>query len=204
MNNKNNVLNPQRMAFIAIFSALNCVCAWIAVPNPFSGTSFSLQTFAIILTGLVLSPLESLLTSIVYILLGAVGLPVFSSFGTLYSRLFTPYGGYIIGFLIAPLLISLTKNALVSVVECNQLPGAATKTLKTAIYIGTAIVLGLLIIDIPAIIQHKLMSDTPWSVSIAMTSIAFLPTDTLKCILAAIVSLALEKPLKSIRKKGKS
>lgn len=203
MNNK-NTLNSQRMAFIAIFAALNCVCAWLAVPNPFSGTSFSLQTFAIILTGLVLSPLESLTTSVVYILLGAVGLPVFSSFGTLYSRLFTPYGGYIIGFLFAPLLISLTKNVLIKIVERNQLSNAAAKTLKTIIYIGTAIVLGLLVIDVPAIIQHKLMSGTPWSVSTAMAAIAFLPTDLLKCILAAIVALALEKPLNSIRTKGKS
>lgn len=192
------------MAFIAIFAALNCVCAWLAVPNPFSGTSFSLQTFAIVLTGLVLSPLESLTTSIVYILLGAVGLPVFSSFGTLYSRLFTPYGGYIIGFLFAPFLISLTKNVLIKIVERNQLSNAAANTLKTIIYIGTAIVLGLLVIDVPAIIQHKLMSGTPWSVSTAMAAIAFLPTDLLKCILAAIVALALEKPLNSIRTKGKS
>lgn len=199
MKQKNNILNPQRMAFIAIFAALNCVCAWLAVPNPFSGTSFSLQTFAIILTGLVLSPIESLLTSLVYVLLGAVGLPVFSSFGTLYSRLFTPYGGYIIGFLIAPLLISLTKNVLINIVERNHLSTAATKTLKAVICTGTAIVIGILIIDIPAVIQHKLMSGTPWSVSITMAALAFLPTDIVKCILAAIVSLALEKPLKLIR-----
>ncbi|MCH5298622.1 MAG: biotin transporter BioY [Ruminococcus sp.] len=202
--NKKNALNPHRMAFIAIFAALNCICAWLAVPNPFSGTSFSLQTFAIILTGLVLSPLESLTTSVVYILLGAVGLPVFSSFGTLYSRLFTPYGGYIIGFLFAPLLISLTKNALVTTIERKHLSDAATKTLKSVVYIGTAIVLGLLVIDIPAVIQHKLMSGTPWSVSIAMAALTFFPTDLLKCILAAVVSLALEKPLNSIRTKGKS
>lgn len=204
MNNKNNVLNPQRMAFIAIFAALNCVCAWLAVPNPFSGTSFSLQTFAIILTGLVLSPIESLFTSIVYILLGAVGLPVFSSFGTLYSRLFTPYGGYIIGFLFAPFLISLTKNTLVKIAEHNHFSSTKTKTLKTIIYITVAIALGLLIIDIPAIIQHKLVSGTPWSVSITMAALAFLPTDFLKCILAAVVALPLEKPLKSIRTKGKA
>ncbi len=188
---KKSYLNVQRMAFIAIFAALMCVCAWIAVPSPFSvGTFFTMQTFAIILCGLVLSPVEALLASIVYLLLGVVGLPVFSSFGTLYSRLFSPFGGYIFGFILAPFLISLTKNGLMKLVS--------GKAMKFVVYIGTAIVLGILIIDIPGVIQYMIISGSDISAAIVPAALAFLPTDILKCVLAAIVAIALEKPLSKI------
>lgn len=186
----NNKLTVQRMAFIAVFAALMCVCAWIAVPAV--GTSFTLQTFAIILAGLVLSPFDALLSGIVYILLGVVGLPVFSSFGTLYSRIGTPYGGYIIGFVFAPFVISLVKNLLCSALEKS---GKDNKAIKTAVYVAVAIVLGILVIDIPGVVQHKLMTGAPWFDSIALAALAFLPTDLLKCVLAAVVALAIEKPL---------
>lgn len=192
-------LTVQRMAFIAIFAALMCVCAWIAVPSPFSvGTFFTLQTFAIILAGLVLSPVEALLAGIVYILLGVVGLPVFSSFGTLYSRLFSPYGGYIFGFVLAPFLIALVKQALMKAVDSNT-SGKAHNALKWVVYISVAIVLGILVIDIPGVIQYMLISGSDLATSSVLAAFAFMPTDILKCVLAAVVAIALEKPLSKLR-----
>jgi biotin transport system substrate-specific component len=191
-NMKKNELSIKRMSLIAIFAALMCVCAWIAVPSPFSmGTFFTLQTFAIILAGLVLSPLEAFLSSVIYILLGVAGLPVFSSFGTLYSRLFSPYGGYIIGFLFAPLLISLAKNALMRLND--------SRAYKYIIYIATAIVLGILVIDIPGVIQYMIISGSDFVTSSVLAALAFMPTDILKCVLAAIAAIALEKPLEKMK-----
>ncbi len=178
---------------IAIFAALMCVCAWIAVPSPFSaGTFFTLQTFAIILCGLVLSPVDAFFASLVYILLGVVGLPVFSSFGTLYSRLFSPFGGYIFGFVLAPLLIALVKNALLKMFK--------GKKTKPAVYIFTAIVVGITVIDLPGVIQYMIMSGCDFFTASIPAAVAFMPTDILKCILAAVVALALEKPLATLRK----
>ncbi len=180
----------KKMAMIAIFASMMCVCAWIAVPSPFSaGTFFTLQTFAIILAGLVLSPAEALTASVVYILLGVVGLPVFSSFGTLYSRLFTAYGGYIFGFLWTPFLISLTKNGLMKLVGDNN------KALKAVVYIGVAVILGILLIDIPGVIQYMIVTGSDFFTASVLAALAFMPTDILKCILAAVIAMALEKAL---------
>lgn len=72
------------------------------------------------------------------------------------------------------------------------------KAMKFAVYIATAIVLGILIIDIPGVIQYMIISGSDISAAIVPAALAFLPTDILKCVLAAIVAIALEKPLSKI------
>ena len=179
------------MTLTALFSALMCVCAWIAVPTP-SGVSFTLQTFAFILAGLVLKPFEAFCSSAVYLLLGIAGLPVFQNFTTLYSKLGTPSGGYIIGFVFAAVLISLARNAVDPVIKRFSLP----KACKHAFYIVIAIVLGILIIDIPGVVQLELVTGMDIRSAVITGAVMFLPTDILKCVLAAVTALALEKPLK--------
>lgn len=191
----------QRMALCAIFAALIVVCSWVAVPSPFApGVNFTLQTFAIILAGLLLSPLEALCSSVVYILLGVVGLPILSNFTTIYAKLPTVAGGYIIGFFIAPFLISLVKNAIFKVTDKPEMAAAKKHTVHTVVYIVVAIVIGILAVDIPGVIQGKLLTGADWGKSIVMFAISFMPTDILKCVVAAIVATALEKPVALLHK----
>ncbi|MDY5627951.1 MAG: biotin transporter BioY, partial [Clostridia bacterium] len=73
--------------FIGLFAAILCVCAQISIPTPF-GIPFTLQTFAVALCGYILGAKKGALTVLVYILLGTVGLPVFSGFGAGFSKIF--------------------------------------------------------------------------------------------------------------------
>jgi biotin transport system substrate-specific component len=199
---KPKFLTVQRMALIAIFAALTCVCSWISVPSPFNpAVPFTLQTLAIILTGLILSPLEAAFTSLVYLLLGLVGLPVLAGFGTFYSRIFTASGGYIIGFYITPFIISLVRTAIFKALDKKEMSKAKKKTIHFVIYLVLAIVLGILCVDIPGLIQGKLITNTPWLESIFLFALSFMPTDILKCVAAAILASALETPLAIIKKK---
>lgn len=191
-------LSPRSIAFVAMFAALICICSWIAVPNPLSaGVSFTLQTFGVILAGLLLRPLEALLTSLVYMLLGLVGLPVMSGFGTLYTRFPTAGGGYIIGFYITPVIIALVRTPLFALAD-KHYSGDARKKAHFVIYLMLSVVLGIAAVDIPGIIQGMHYTKMGLGEAIVPFALAFMPTDIVKCILAALTASALEKPLRSM------
>lgn len=84
------------MAQCALLSALMCVCAWISVPLP--DIAFTLQTFSLFLTLELLGGKKGSITCLVYLLLGAVGLPVFTGFRGGLGVLLGATGGYILGF----------------------------------------------------------------------------------------------------------
>ena len=86
------------MAVIAVFSALIAVLSMVSIPVPF-GVPVTLQTFIIAVAGFTLGSGRSMISVIVYIALGAVGLPVFSGFQGGLGALFGMTGGFIVGFI---------------------------------------------------------------------------------------------------------
>lgn len=97
------------MVYIAIFAVLMTICSWISIPT---AIPFSLQTFGVFLAVGVLGGKRGTLAILVYILLGAVGLPVFSGFTGGLGILFSNTGGYIIGFLFAALVMWAIEKLL--------------------------------------------------------------------------------------------
>lgn len=95
-------MKPQILAQCALFAALMCVCAWISVPLP--DIAFTLQTFTLFLTLGLLGGKNGSIVCVVYLLLGVVGLPVFSGFRGGLGVLLGTTGGYVIGFLAAALV----------------------------------------------------------------------------------------------------
>ncbi len=93
--------NTADVCLIALASAFMCVCSWITVPFTIP---FTMQTFAVFLVTFTFNDLRAIVSILVYILLGAVGLPVFSGFHSGVGWLFGPTGGYIIGFLLCDII----------------------------------------------------------------------------------------------------
>ena len=97
------------MVYIALFAVLMAVCAWISVP---AAVPFTMQTFAVFLAVGVLGGRRGTLAVVVYILMGAVGMPVFSHFTGGLGVLFQATGGYILGFLFTALILWGTEALL--------------------------------------------------------------------------------------------
>ena len=87
----------RKLTRCALFAAMTALCAWIAIP--LGHTVFTMQTFAVLLSLGVLGGKRGTAAIGCYLLLGVIGLPVFSSFQGGLSALLGPTGGYLWGFL---------------------------------------------------------------------------------------------------------
>ncbi len=96
--NKKEKFTVRDMCFIAMFAVIIAVCSWISVPLT---VPITLQTFGVFAALGVLGGKKGTIAVIVYVLLGAVGLPVFAGFKLGIGTLLGTTGGYIIGFVLS-------------------------------------------------------------------------------------------------------
>lgn len=89
------------MVYIALFTSIMIVCAFITIPF---AIPFTLQTFALFTIIGILGTKRAFISVLLYLLLGAVGLPVFSGFRGGIGHLFGATGGYLLGFLLTTLI----------------------------------------------------------------------------------------------------
>ncbi len=91
----------KNITLTAVFAALCAVCAWITVPF---AVPFTMQTFAVFLACLILGGGQAAVCLGVYLLIGALGVPVFAGMNGGVGVLLGPTGGYIVGFVVLCLL----------------------------------------------------------------------------------------------------
>lgn len=84
-----------QIIYIGMFVALMAICSWICIPT---AVPVTLQTFAVFAAIAILGMKNSVTAIIVYIVLGIAGVPVFAGFRGGIGALFSPTGGYVIGF----------------------------------------------------------------------------------------------------------
>lgn len=90
------------MVYIALFACLMAICSWISIPGE---VPFTLQTMGVFLAIGLLGGKRGTLAVLVYILMGVIGLPVFSGFSGGIGKLVGVTGGYIVGFLASALVM---------------------------------------------------------------------------------------------------
>lgn len=104
--NRNKILS---IVYIGISAALIAICSWIQIPLT---VPITLQTMGVCLVSGLLGFKRGTLATLVYILLGAIGVPVFAGFSGGIGVLFGTTGGYILGFLFSGLLYWLITHFL--------------------------------------------------------------------------------------------
>lgn len=90
------------IVYMSVFTAMISICSWISIP---ASIPFTLQTMGVFMTVGLLGGKRGTLTVLTYILLGAIGVPVFAGLTGGISVLLGTTGGYIMGFLLSALLM---------------------------------------------------------------------------------------------------
>ena len=171
------------MVRVALFSGLLCVLAPIAIPVPMSPVPLSFATFVVYLKGVLLCVKQSVLCVLVYLLLGAVGLPVFSGFSGGIGVLLGPTGGYLLGYL-----------------PCVALIGWMCDAKRRAIRTVFAMILGTLLCYLLGTVWFLAVMKDSYTIgqAVLVCVVPYLIFDFVKILVAA----AVEKPIKRVLRNG--
>lgn len=96
------------LVYIGVSAALLAICSWITIPLP--SVPITLQTMGICLVAGLLGMKRGTLATLVFIALGAIGMPVFSEFTGGISIILGQTGGYIVGFIFTSLIIGFVSD----------------------------------------------------------------------------------------------
>lgn len=166
------------LALVASFAALIAVCSLVAVNVGAVPVPITLQTFAVLLAGMVLGPRRAVLAVLLYLAVGLAGLPVFAGAKGGLGVLAAPSAGYLLSFPLA----AWVSGLIVARIRARGL--AAT----TAVLVGAGIAATLVIyaVGVPVMAWRAEMSLTA-----AFTfNAAFVPFDAVKLALAAVTGAA--------------
>jgi biotin transport system substrate-specific component len=159
-----------KAALACLFAALACIGAYISLPLPISPVPLVLSNLFAILGGLLLGPGWGSFSVLLYLVIGALGFPVFSGGRGGLAHLAGPTGGYLVGYLVGALLASLIAR------KRGLLRSAIGSVLGFA---------SILVIGATAL---KLFSGLSWGKAIAVGILPFIIGDGIKAALSAIVA----------------
>lgn len=177
----------------AVAIALITICAQLTVPLGF--LKFTMQVFAVMLVALIFKPGPAFAAMACYILLGAVGVPVFSWAGEPgIGRLIGPFGGYLFSYVAAAPIGSLVRRAI-----CP--PERRAGNLKRSLLadIVAVVVVALLIYAIETVYFVAIGAPSAPSNSVMgvlmFTTIPYIPAEAVKGVLAVLVAQALRRAI---------
>ena len=168
--------NVRELTKMSMLVALCCVTAYISFPLPFTPGMVTALTFALSLSAYLLNPQQTFTVIAIYVLLGAVGLPVFAG-GQGLARLLGPAGGFYFAWLVAYPLLSLAK-------------GSAANFKRYAI---ANILIAVPITYLGGLASMLLLLDVNLWQALTMAVFPFIPGDILKAAAAAFLGVKLQK-----------
>lgn len=175
--------STQRLVLIALFTAITCILAPMSLPIPVSPVPISLTNLVLLISIYILGWKDAAISYLIYLLLGAVGLPVFSGFSGGLGKLAGPTGGYLIGFIFMTMIAGIAIQHFPD----KRLPAIIGMVLATAV----AYLFGTLWL------AYQMELSFPAALSAGV--IPYLPGDTAKIAIAVMIGPKLQHQLKKVR-----
>lgn len=163
-------LSTRQIILCGLFTALISILAQISIPLPFTTVPFTLQIFGIAITGLILGSKCGFISTLIYLILGAIGIPVFANFAGGISVLFGPTGGFLLGYPLMAFII-----------------GYAKEKFNSNFIISISMILGLAIVYTLGTIMFSFITGNTILQSLIYCVVPFIAVDILKLILAYII-----------------
>jgi biotin transport system substrate-specific component len=174
----------KRMIVISLLASILSISAYISIPLPISSVPFTLQSLFLMVIALSM-PISISFPSVgLYLLLGAIGLPVFSNGTSGLTVLFGPTGGYLFGFLFSTLVIGYIKDKL------DYFFG----------YLIASILGGIVFVYALGVLGLMIVLDLNFDKAMAVGVIPFLPLDLIKAFVSSSFVYQYRKQFKRILK----
>lgn len=159
------------MILAGLFAALTAIGAYIYIPLPISPVPITLQIFFVFMAGGILGRKYGFFSQLIYIMIGIIGLPVFTGGKGGIGILFGPTGGYILGFLVAGYISGIGKRKFSTKILAMSL------ALIFIYFIGTVVLIFFIEVDLKE--------------ALTIGVVPFLIGDLIKLLMAAYLSVKL-------------
>ncbi|MGI9861066.1 biotin transporter BioY [Moorella naiadis] len=175
-------MRTRDITLVALLAALVAVLAQISIPLPFTPVPITGQVLGVLLAGAILGKNKGTLAMVVYLLLGAIGLPVFARGGAGLATFASPSGGYLWGFILGVYAMGLILERGHSEPGYPRLIAGMLLCLVVVYTLGTLQLMALLHVNL---VKGLLLGVIP-----------YIPLDLAKLILAAAVSYRVRRALR--------
>ena len=179
---------------MAVFTALLVAAAVVpGIPLGGAGVPITLQTLAVMLTGLVLGPIRGGLAVLLYLLLGFVGLPVFSRGQSGLQVLSGPTAGYLVSFVVAALVVGLAARVVLRRARQSLwVPLLLVASFATTVVVHALGILGLMV-NLRLPLSAAVSADLP-----------FLPGDLVKDVVAVVAAVAVHRAFSDVLRRPRA
>lgn len=174
-----NKANTKFMVSSSLMAAVLCIFSPITIVIPFSPVPLSLATFFVYLLSAVLSMGTAVSGVSIYILIGMIGLPVFSGFTGGFQKVLGPTGGYLLGYILCALIVGYLTDKFEN---------------KYYMYV-VGMIIGTLACYFVGTIWLAFVTNTNFIKALYAGVIPFVFLDILKIVLASVVGFKMRKRL---------
>lgn len=193
MTQQNSLSNTRNLVLCAVCAAITCILAPLSIPLA-GGVPISLATFAVMLAGVLLGGSLGAISQLIYVLLGAVGLPVFAGWTGGLGNVLGMTGGFIIGYIPCAWLTGLIYH---------KFGYNAKKTMKI-VYMIIGMIVGNVALYAFGTVWFMVVTGMGLQESLAACVIPFIPGNFIKMAAVIIIGLPVEAAIRKTMYAGEA